>query len=149
MLSAPPIAIRKGQPSDYLGLVGVDHYASSHFERAASIQDALAKGECITAESGGELLGYVVLNYTFFGFGFIPVIVVAPLHRRRGVGMRLLREAQAQCTSRKLFTSANTSNVTAQSLFRKVGFVPSGTIENLDANDPEVVYFMEVGKHDR
>ena len=110
MASVAPIAIRKGEPSDYVARVAIDQYASSHFERAASIKNALAADECFTAESDGELLGYVVLNYTFFGFGFIPLVVVAPSHRRRGVGLRLLREAQAQCTSRKLFSSANSSN---------------------------------------
>ncbi len=141
-----PITIRKGEPSDYGALVGVDPYASSHFERAASINEALARGECVVAESGGELLGYAVLNYTFFGSGFIPVIVVASPHRRRGVGLRLLREAEAQCTSRKLFTSANASNEGAQALFRRAGFVRSGIIENLDPGDPEVIYFREAGK---
>ncbi len=132
-----PITIRKGEPSDY---------GASHFERAASINEALARGECVVAESGGELLGYAVLNYTFFGSGFIPVIVVASPHRRRGVGLRLLREAEAQCTSRKLFTSANASNEGAQALFRRAGFVRSGIIENLDPGDPEVIYFREAGK---
>jgi ribosomal protein S18 acetylase RimI-like enzyme len=143
MLSVASISVRKAEPSDYLALVGVDQYASSHFERGASINEALAKGECFTAESDGELLGYVVLNYTFFGFGFIPLIVVAQPHRRRGIGMRLLREARSQCTSRKLFTSANASNVAAQSVFRRAGFVRSGVIENLDAGDPDIVYFVD------
>ncbi len=73
-------------------------------------------------------------------------IVVASPHRRRGVGLRLLREAEAQCTSRKLFTSANASNEGAQALFRRAGFVRSGIIENLDPGDPEVIYFREAGK---
>ena len=149
MSSVASIGVRKAEPSDYLALVGIDQYASSHFERAASINEALAKGECFTAESDGELIGYVVLNYTFFGFGFVPVLVVVPGHRRRGVGLRLLREAQARCTSQKLFTSANASNEAAQSLFRRAGFIRSGIIENLDAGDPEIVYFTEAGKHDR
>ena len=148
MLTVAKVTIRKGEPSDYGALVGIDEFALSHFERANSISEALAKGECFTAQSGGDVLGYVVLNYSFFGFGFIPVIVVAQPHRRRGVGLGLLREAQAQCTSQKLFTSANTSNVEARSLFRRAGFIESGSIENLDADDPEVVYFMTVGKHD-
>ena len=146
MLSVASISVRKAEPPDYLALIGIDQYASSHFDRRASINEALAKGECFTAESDGELRGYVVLNYTFFGFGFIPLIVVAQSHRRRGIGMRLLCEARAQCTSRKLFTSANASNVAAQSLFRRAGFVRSGVIENLDAEDAEIVYFVEIDR---
>lgn len=141
MTSVALTTVRKGVASDYLALLGIDQYTSSHTERRAAIGDALARGECLVAESEGTPSGYAVLNYTFFGFGFIPVVVVSPLHRRRGVGLRLLREAQAQCTSQKLFISANSSNTAAQSLFRKAGFVPSGSIQNLDQSDPEVVYF--------
>lgn len=147
--SLVPITVRKGEPPDYLGLVGIDSWASSHFDRASSISEALAKGECFTAESRGEPLGYVVLNYSFFGFGFIPVIVVSPLHRRRGIGSRLLAEARDRCTSRKLFGSANASNEAARALFQRAGFVRSGIIDNLDPGDPEVVYCLEIAGHDR
>jgi len=139
------IAVRKGAASDYSTLLSIDQYAFSHAERRAEIKDALARGECFVAESDGTPSGYAVLNYTFFGFGFIPIVVVSALHRRRGVGLRLIREAQAQCVSQKLFTSANRSNTVAQSLFRRAGLVPSGIIENLDRGDPEVIYFYDKG----
>jgi ribosomal protein S18 acetylase RimI-like enzyme len=140
------IAVRVGAPADHRSLVQIDQYAISHFDRAAAIADALAAGECLVAEADAEPLGYVVLNYAFFGFGFIPVIVVAAAHRRRGIGLRLLSEARARCTSRKLFTSANTSNTSAQALFIRAGFVRSGSIENLDEGDPEIVYFTHCGQ---
>lgn len=135
------ITVRAGMPSDHSALVHIDEYAASHFDRGAVIANALAAGECLVAESGEETVGYVVLNYTFFGFGFIPVIVVAAVHRRRGVGLRLLSEARSRCTSRKLFASANASNIAAQALFLRAGFERSGAIENLDEGDPELVYF--------
>jgi ribosomal protein S18 acetylase RimI-like enzyme len=140
------ITVRAGMPSDHAALVHIDEYAVSHFDRVAAIADALAAGECLVAESGEETLGYVVLNYTFFGFGFIPVIVVATAQRRRGVGLRLLSEARSRCTSRKLFASANTSNVPAQALFLRAGFQRSGAIENLEEGDPELVFFTRCGQ---
>jgi ribosomal protein S18 acetylase RimI-like enzyme len=140
------VTVRAGMPSDHLALVQIDEYAASHFDRAAAIADALAAGECLVAESGEEILGYVVLNYTFFGFGFIPVIAVAAARRRRGVGLRLLSEARSRCTSRKLFASANASNSAAQALFLRAGFERSGTIGNLDEGDPELVYFARCGQ---
>ena len=78
MQSDVAITVRVGVPSDHRSLVQIDEYAVSHFDRVAAIADALAAGECLVAESDQETLGYVVLNYTFFGYGFIPVIVVRP-----------------------------------------------------------------------
>jgi hypothetical protein len=40
-----------------------------------------------------------------------------------------------------LFSSANLSNVAAQRLFVRAGFIESGRVENLDPGDPEVIYF--------
>lgn len=145
MLIVAPVTVRTGEAADHSALIGVDTYASAHPSRAESLREALSRGECLVAEAEGVAIGYAVLNYTFFGFGFVPLIVVAPSRRRLGVGSALLRKARAQCTSRKLFTSANASNEAAQSLFRAAGFTRSGVIENLDADDPELVYFMEVG----
>ena len=64
-------------------MVALDPFASSQHDRSTAIAEALANGQCLTAESENEILGYVVLNYSFFGFGFIPIIVVAAKHRRR------------------------------------------------------------------
>jgi len=139
------LTIRKGLPSDLGALVGLDDYAQLHSERVASISAYVAAGECFMAEFEGEVVGFVVLNYTFFGFGFIPLIVVAASHRRRGVGLRLLSEAQLRCTAQKLFASANASNGAAQALFTRAGFIRSGVIENLDHADTEIVFFKISG----
>lgn len=139
--------IREGQPSDHAQLLQVDELARSQSERAGRLLDALREGECLVAEAGGEVRGFVVLNYSFFGFGFIPLVVVGEGNRRAGIGLRLLAAAEARCASTKLFTSTNASNATAHRLLEQAGFQRSGVIENLDDNDPEVVYFKPVAKH--
>jgi ribosomal protein S18 acetylase RimI-like enzyme len=60
-----------------------------------------------------------------------------------GVASALLREIRAHCRTDKLFTSANTSNVAAQSLFKAAGFSRSGVIENLAVGDPELVFMSD------
>ena len=55
--------------------------------------------------------------------------------------MRLLETLERRCTSGKLFSSANLSNVAAQRLFIRADFVESGRVENLNAGDPEIIYF--------
>jgi ribosomal protein S18 acetylase RimI-like enzyme len=138
------ITFRKGLPSDLPALVGLDDYAHSHPKRAAFISASVADGECLVAEAEARVLGFVVLNYRFFSFGFIPLIAVAASHRRRGLGLRLLSEAELRCTSHKLFTSTNLSNSAAQALFTRAGFIRSGVVENLDQVDPELIFFKEI-----
>lgn len=45
-----------------------------------------------------------------------------------------------QSKTQKIFTSTNQSNTATQQLLIKAGFIPSGYIENLDDNDPELIY---------
>lgn len=142
--------IREGRPSDHAQLLEVDELARSQPERSGRLLAALREGECLVAEAGGEVRGFVVLNYTFFGFGFIPLVVVGEGSRRAGIGLRLLAAAEARCASTKLFTSTNASNATAQRLLEQAGFQRSGVVENLDDGDPEIVYFKPVPRrHDQ
>ena len=76
----------------------------------------------------------------FFGQAFIPLLVVAEANRRVGIGAALLTEAEVGFRRAKLFTTINESNVAAQRLFKKCGYIPSGRIENLDDTDDELVY---------
>jgi ribosomal protein S18 acetylase RimI-like enzyme len=145
METVATFTIRPGAPSDHAAIVRIDEYARSHPERVVSLEVALAAGECLVAEEDGDIAGVAILNYTFFGFGFIPLILVAPSRRRRRVGLRLLAEAQVRCTSRKLFTSANASNKAAHALLAKAGFVRSGSVDNIDDNDPEIIFFIGSG----
>jgi len=135
------LSVREGQPSDLPSLGGLDERVRSDPLRRASLVAHLSDAQCLIAEAGGELLGFVLWDYSFFGCSFIPLIVVAASHRRRGVGLRLLRGVEARCTRAKLFTSANASNDAAQALYGRAGFVPSGVIENLDEGDPELVFY--------
>jgi hypothetical protein len=44
----------------------------------------------------------------------------------------------------KLFTSTNLSNLPMQGIMSKLGYRPSGVIENLDPGDPELIYFKRL-----
>jgi len=72
------------------------------------------------------------------------LLVIAPEYRRRGIATSLIRYIESICPTAKLFTSANQSNTIMQALCDRTGFVPSGVIDNLDADDPEVVYYKRL-----
>ncbi len=134
-------ALRTGTPADLPDLDVIDPLLRAATDRAELMRSALAHGQCVLAVDGSEVLGYVVLTYDFFGYGFIPLLLVAAGRRRAGIATRLLHEAERRCERRKLFATTNRSNDVAQRLFEKHGFVASGHIENLDPGDDELVYF--------
>lgn len=120
-----------------------DPHAAEHPERNRFLSGAIERRECWAAFAADCAKGYVVLNHNFFENGFISLVVVAPAPRRRGIGQPLLAAAEAQFKTPKLFASTNTSNIEAQRLLTRAGFVLSGRVENLDANDPDLVYFKQ------
>lgn len=134
------ISLRSGTPTDLLGIVSADPLCKFVPERARQVQNALARDECIIAAQGDKVVGYVILDNSFFGHAFIPLLVVAAGNRRVGIGTQLITEAEYRCRREKLFISANETNIAAQRLFERCDFIRSGRIENLDDTDDELVY---------
>jgi ribosomal protein S18 acetylase RimI-like enzyme len=139
---------RTAVESDLPSVVLCDARAQSSKARRLALERWCEQGSVLLAEVEGQVLGFVALEHGFFGHGFIPLISVHPSSRRQGVARFLLAEAERRCKTGKLFTSANASNAEAQALFVRTGFVRSGTIENLDPGDPELVYFKALSEHD-
>ena len=144
MTDTATASLRTGTLADLPGIRFADPLQRADPERAQLVEDALAQGRCVVAVDTDEVLGFAVLNYGFFGHGFVPLLVVAMANRRAGIATRLLQEIEQRCVKRKLFISTNRSNLAAQWLFDKCGFVPSGRIENLDLGDDEAVYFKQL-----
>ncbi len=114
--------------------------------KQAFLSDSLARRSFVTARVGERVVGYIVWDHAFFGRPFVWLLGVDPEFRRRGIGERLLREFEAQNAGRPQFTSTNESNVTMQRLLSRLGFLPSGRIENIDPGDPELVYYKPIAE---
>jgi ribosomal protein S18 acetylase RimI-like enzyme len=136
--------IRSARPTDLEALVAVDPITQREPSRRRSIEAAIRSGECWVADSSGGPVGFVVLQYTFYGNGFVPLLVVQQSIRRQGVGRALLEHAASLCSTPKLFTSTNESNTAMRSLLAALAFEPSGVIHNLDPGDPEHVYMRRL-----
>lgn len=134
------VITRVARPGDVDAMLACDAYAQAHPERGEAVRVAVGKGRCQVAIRAGQVAGYVLTHDDFFGHGFVSLAVVAPGQQRCGVGRRLLAAAADACTTAKLFTSTNQSNLAAQRLFASAGFVRSGQIDHLDEGDPELVY---------
>ena len=147
MVEISSVTLRTGSVSDLAGIRFVDPLMRADPDRAQLIQSALARGECVVAAEDQEILGFAILNYTFFYQGFVPLLVVSIASRRCGIGAALLSEVERRCAKAKLYISANRSNLPAQLLFEKCGFVESGHVAHLDHGDEEVFYFKPVQHH--
>ncbi|WP_419343282.1 GNAT family N-acetyltransferase [Achromobacter sp. PD1] len=135
--------VRIAQSVDIDSIVELDPIARREPGRRTFIARALAAGQCwaaTAAEDASALVGYGVLDRSFFGHDFIPLIVVKRSARRRGVATAIMRTLELQCQEGKLFTSTNTSNIAMRQLLGRLGFIRSGQIENLDDGDPELVF---------
>jgi ribosomal protein S18 acetylase RimI-like enzyme len=136
-------SIRKAIVED---LSGLSHGDTEFFfgSRNECVERAIRRGGGYALEQAGKVIGVAVLEYTFFEHGFISWPYVRPAARRAGAGEALLQYMVSIYQTPKLFSSTNQSNRPMQALFAKVGFEQSGMIDNLDPNDPEIVYYKAV-----
>lgn len=139
------ISVRPAANGDIETVCALDAIALRDEQRRAFISDEVAAGNCFVAVNGDNVIGYGVLNYTFFHTGFIDMLYIDADHRRTGAGTLLVRHMETRCRTPKLFTSTNLSNTPMQSLLLSLGYIASGVINNLDDGDPEVVFFKRPG----
>lgn len=148
----PYMEIRRAAPDDWSHLIAVDARLAQPAEWHHKLHESIAAGACSLAFAGGTPLGYALLDYSFFGNGFVPTLFVAPQGRRVGVGTALMQHMAQACRTPTLWTSTNLSNVPMQRLLAKLAYTLSGVIHNLDPGDPELVYctfLADTRGHDR
>ena len=133
--------IRLANQSDAESIISFDHVAQSDPSRKEFIKESINSGLCYVIKYDERIVAYGVLEYSFYGYGFIAMLYVHPEFRRRGLGSELMIHLENTCETEKLFTSTNQSNIPMQALLESIGFVPSGIVENLDEGDPELIYF--------
>jgi GNAT superfamily N-acetyltransferase len=142
------IEIRKAVEGDVDGIISFDHVAQREEQRRTFILDSVRDGTAWLAVLDDRVVGYAILEYTFYGRGFITLLYIHPEHRGKGLGTALVHHLEGVCRTEKLFTSTNESNHPMQALMAKMGYTPSGIINNLDPGDPEIVYFKQLRASD-
>jgi GNAT superfamily N-acetyltransferase len=100
----------------------------------------------LVALADGKPIGVAEFHTHFYGHLFIDLLFVDERYRRRGAASALIAACAAAAPTNKLFTSTNTSNLPAQKLYLGAGFQRSGSIDNLDEDDPEIVYCKLLGR---
>lgn len=121
-------------------ICAMDHIARVEEHRRRFIRESVSNGIAHVAMVGGKVVGYAVLEHSFFTRGFIAMLLIDPGHRHSGIGSVLVRHVENLCGSDRIFTSTNESNRPMQALLEKLGYTRSGIIEDLDPGDPELIY---------
>ena len=135
------IEVRPAGSGDIAALIAIDSYAQVNPERRIEIAVWVESGQCFVAERDGEPTGYCVLTKNFYHSFFIDLLMVAEAERRTGVGTGLIEHVIGLIPpGEKLWTSTNQSNAPMCTLLPRLGFIPSGQIDNLDDGDPELVF---------
>src|SRR6202008_969390 len=116
----------------------VDSRVATDLHRRELVDAAIAARHSWVAERNGQVAGYGVLTTNFFGRDFIEIVHVGESARRAGVGSAILEVIEHSRRADRLFTSTNESNAGMRALLAKRGYRPSGTIQNLDPDDPEL-----------
>lgn len=137
--------IRPARASDAQAIKAFDAIARLDGSRVTLIDRSIESNQCFVAVVDDRVVAYGILNYTFYEQGFVGMLYVHPESRRRGIGSALMTYLEGRCKTVKLYTSTNQSNTRMQALLAKLGYRPSGIIENLDEGDPELVYMKRLG----
>jgi ribosomal protein S18 acetylase RimI-like enzyme len=136
--------IRKAKQEDIKSVAAFDKAVLHEKQKKTFLKNSINDGNCYTYVNKGEVVGYAVLEYTFFNCGFISMLYIKEEYRRRGIGIRLIEHLENKCKTKKLFTSTNKSNKPMQKLLNKMNYQKSGIVHNLDPGDPELFYFKKV-----
>lgn len=133
------ITIRLAAAEDFTDICAIDHLGQNP-DRQNLIRHSIQQRQCQVALIDTALVGYVILEYSFFGLGFVALLYIHPAHRRGGIGTLLMQHAEDICTTEKIFTSTNLTNHPMQNLLASRHYKLSGVIHDLDEGDPELFY---------
>jgi GNAT superfamily N-acetyltransferase len=134
-----PLSIRLAVKTDIGEIFSFEHIAQQSKSRQTFIRHSVAARNCYIAKYE-QIVGYAVLEYSFYEMGFLPMLYVHEDWQRQGIGTGLLKHLESICRTDRLFTSTNHSNMRMQALLAKLGYKLSGVIHDLDEDDPEFVY---------
>jgi GNAT superfamily N-acetyltransferase len=140
--------IRKALKIDVEAMCVADHIATMDQERRQFIRESVRGDFAYVAVDEGQVVGYAVLEHSFFTRGFIAMLMVHHDHRRFGIGSGLIHHVENLCESDRIFVSTNESNLPMQALLVKVGYIRSGYVDDLDPGDPEIFYSRQLREVD-
>ena len=140
------VHVEEAVEADLNALCAIDRLVIGSSEPRSFLSSAIAARRCYKAVLGGEAVGFMVVEKGLYGHAFISFMIVHPGHRRAGIASALIDYAESIAPTDKLFTSTSTGNIEMQRLCEALGFVRSSSIDNLEGDDSEIVFYKTVEK---
>ncbi|MFS0557001.1 N-acetyltransferase family protein [Brevibacillus sp. 179-C9.3 HS] len=132
--------IRQATLQDIPVVCKIDAVVLGSTSRSTELQLAIEQGQCYVALFDLDIIGFAIINQSFFKNSFIHLLIVHPHYQKRGIGEDMMRYLETISPTEKLFTSTNLSNKRMQRLCQKLGYAHCGTLTHLDPADPEVFF---------
>lgn len=144
------IHLRTATPQDEALVLAMDRRLDPiehvQLNRAEKLAKAILAEECWMILANEEAVGFALLDYRFFGRGWIELLVIEAPHRGQGIAPQVLDLICQRSNTSKVFTSTNRSNRAMQRALAKAGFAFAGELIGLDEGDPECFYFRTTAK---
>src|SRR5215470_13834366 len=115
--------IERAASDDLEHICALDETVHGLPARRKLILHAMAAGQISVARVDAAVRGFVISDESFFDQFYVKLLMVHPDFRRRGIACALMRAAELDCQTGKLFTSTNQSNIPMQRLCERLGFV--------------------------
>jgi len=130
--------------NDITKILEIEELIMGHKKREVVIEKSILLEQCLVKKEKGKINGYLIFNENFYENNFIELLMVHPKFQNTGIGSSLINHYERMINNGKIFTSTNLSNQKMIHLLKKLNYVDSGIIYNLDENDPELMFFKQI-----
>jgi len=138
------LKFRRAELGDIKSITEIDTVAPHDAVRIEYIKRVVTARETWIAVLDSNIVGYAVLNRSFFVRQTIDMLMIAPDHRQSGIGAKLMKYLEQICDDSELWTSTNLSNTPMQRLLTRLEYKLTGFVDNLDPGDPELIFFKKL-----
>ena len=73
-------------------LMSLDPLSGTDPQRTPFITRSISSGQCYVMECTRTVVGYGVLDYSFYDCGFVSMLYIHPEYKRKGFGSELMNE---------------------------------------------------------
>lgn len=148
------ITLRDMEPKDIEAVLEIERasfgapWTRALFEREMALAFSRTFLACTQEAEGERIVGYAIVWFVSDELHLLN-LAVAPTHRRRGVGEKLLERvvAEAVCQACQVITlEVRATGKAAQALYHKAGFVPVAVRKGYysDNGEDAIVMVLEV-----
>ncbi|MGG0730220.1 GNAT family N-acetyltransferase [Bacillus paramycoides] len=137
------VQVRIATLNDLEDVISIDSEVIGNRSREVELRKSIEENRCFVGQIDDQISGFLVYHKHFFNHIFIDLVIVRPTVRRQGVAKTLMKHVENIFSVDKIFSSTNKSNEKMQQVFCSLNYVNSGYIDNLDAGDPEIIFFKK------